>query len=122
MAAPARPPGVLKSRPLTDLRPQLLKIIDEKSWRNEGVSFAEADGLLFLCPVCFDACGGSVGCHSIICWQPHVPQTITPIPGRWAFQGTSLEDLTLVAGSSSIHLTGPGCGAHFYIRNGRIEP
>lgn len=79
-----------------------------------------SDGLQFLCPVCFKANSGAVGTHSIICWQPHVPQTVTPGPGRWKFKGTSFHDLTLVAGSSSIFLTGPGCGAHFFIKNGEI--
>ncbi len=106
--------------PLADLEPAFLKLIDEKSWQHEGVSFTEADGIFFLCPVCFDACQGKVGCHAVVCWQPHVSQETPPTPGRWSFEGTGLHDLTLVAGSSSIHLTGPGCGAHFYIRNGRI--
>lgn len=80
-----------------------------------------ADGLILLCPKCFEAKSGKVGTHSIICWQPHVPQTMHPKPGRWAFEGSSLDDLTLVAGSSSILLTS-GCGAHFWIRNGHAVP
>jgi len=42
-----------------------------------------------------------------------------PIPGRWEFIGTSFENLSLVAGSSSIQLTS-GCMAHFTITNGDI--
>lgn len=81
----------------------------------------EADGLSFLCPVCFIANAGPVGTHSIMCWRPRISQDVSPKPGRWEFEGTGLDDLTLVAGSSSILLTGPGCGAHFYIRNGEIQ-
>ena len=80
---------------------------------------AEADGVTFLCPVCFVANGGSVGTHSVCCWRPRVPQTVKPVPGRWEFQGTGIDDLTLVAGSSSVLLQGP-CGAHFFVRNGAI--
>jgi hypothetical protein len=44
---------------------------------------------------------------------------MSPTPGRWDFQGTGLQDLTLVAGSSSVLLTG-GCRAHFFVRDGEI--
>lgn len=80
----------------------------------------DADGVLFLCPRCFKANGGSVGTHAVLCWRPRVPADVDPKPGRWEFQGTGLDDLTLVAGSSSILLLG-GCGAHFFIRGGAIE-
>jgi hypothetical protein len=74
----------------------------------------------------------NIGVHGVICWQPHVPQTMPPVPGRWKFMGTGYNDLTLVAGSSSILLTctckpKPGeppckcCKAHFFIKNGNIE-
>lgn len=82
-------------------------------------SFAEADGVHFLCPKCFEANRGPVGTHSVICWRPRVPADVSPKPGRWEFHGTSLDDLTLVAGSSSVLLLG-GCAAHFFVRNGRI--
>jgi hypothetical protein len=55
----------------------------------------------------------------VLCWQPHVPQTIHPIPGRWRFVGTGYDDLSLVAGSSSIALKS-GCKAHFFVRDGNI--
>lgn len=104
---------------LLELNPEFLKRTGDDTFERTA-SIAEADGLLFLCPVCFRANAGSVGTHSVICWQPKVPAHITPGPGRWNFEGTGLADLTLVAGSSSILLSGPGCGAHFFIRNGEI--
>jgi len=82
-------------------------------------TFTEADGVGFLCPVCFEENGGPVGTHAVICWRPHVPSHVDPKPGRWEFAGTTLDDLTLVAGSSSVLLRG-GCGAHFFVRSGRI--
>jgi hypothetical protein len=103
---------------LLELEPHFLKRHDDRSWsRIESID--DADGLLFLCPVCFLKNHGSVGTHSIICWQPHVPQTTKPVPGRWTFKGTSLQDLSLVAKSSSIALQG-GCQAHFFIQKGQI--
>lgn len=80
----------------------------------------EADGLFFLCPKCFMANSGPVGTHRVLCWRPRVPPDVDPKPGRWEFQGTGFDDLTLVAQSSSILLVG-GCGAHFFIERGEIR-
>src|SRR5882762_3612372 len=106
---------------LSELEPQFLKFDPEHPDTFGFVDqIDEADGISFLCPVCFVANSGSVGTHSIMCWQPRVPQTVYPVPGRWNFSGTGYGDLTLTAGSSSIKLDGPGCGAHFSIKNGEI--
>lgn len=110
---------------LRELEPEFLKITGEDTFRHykeDGslYSLSEADGVLFLCPVCFKTNSGPIGTHSVICWQPHVPQNIGPVPGRWSFSGTGLNDLTLTAGSSSILLMG-GCNAHFFITNGEIK-
>lgn len=84
-------------------------------------AIAGAHGVMFVCPKCYVSCGGRAGAHSIICWTPAVPQTVSPQPGRWAMQGTGYNDLTLVAGSSSVLLLGPGgCQAHFFVRDGRV--
>jgi hypothetical protein len=97
-----------------------------QGWQ-EGVPFSEAEGVQFLCPVCIVKNAGPIGTHSVVCWRPTVGQDWKPVPGRWDFQGTGLEDLTLVAGSSSIRLTCECkqqpcscCKAHFFIRNGAI--
>lgn len=104
---------------LTELYPQFLKRIDDNSFRQVDV-IDDADGILFKCPLCFENNNRSiVGVHSIICWQPHVPQTTTPIPGRWNLLGTGYDDLTLQAGSSSILLTS-GCQWHGFINNGVV--
>lgn len=105
---------------LVDLKPEFLKLqVDLKGWLRTQ-ELIEADGIVFLCPKCFTLNGGPVGTHSVICWQPHVPQEIGPKPGRWKFHGTGFADLSLVAGSSSVLLMG-GCNAHFFVREGRIE-
>lgn len=114
--------------PLHELDPWFIVWTDDTHWRHlkddvkTRYTIEEADGLQFDCPLCYVNNGwSSIGVHSIICWEPNVPQTTSPNPGRWTMTGTSLDDLTLVAGSSSIHLTGEGCGAHFHIRNGQCE-
>lgn len=82
----------------------------------------KADGIFFLCPVCFQKNNySSVGVHGIICWRPHVEQhPRLSGPGRWEFNGNSMETLSLIAGSSSISLSN-GCRAHFFVKNGNIE-
>ena len=106
---------------LCELEPQFLKRTDDTHFSNVDL-LAEADGIIFLCPVCFASNKGPVGTHSIICWRPIVPQTTSPTPGRWEFQGSGYGDLTLVAGSSSVSLQGAPCKAHFFIKGGEIIP
>lgn len=105
---------------LTELEPKFLKLCDpEGKSFDTRAGFQDNDGLWLLCPVCFKANSGPVGTHGIICWKPHVPQTIQPTPGRWSQTGSGFDDLTLVAASSSVLVIG-GCNAHFFIRNGEI--
>lgn len=112
--------GVMR---LTELEPRFMAFDAEK---NDGSAtfvddILDADGIMFVCPLCLKSNGmGRAGVHSVICWEPSVPPHINPKPGRWNFSGTGYGDLTLTAGSSSILLTGPGCGAHFFITNGEI--
>jgi hypothetical protein len=104
---------------LTELEPQFLRFGAGTYAHADAI--ADADGIVFLCPKCFAANGGSIGTHSIICWQPgRVPDDARPGPGRWNFLGTGLDDLTLRAGSSSILLEG-GCNWHGYIENGETR-
>ena len=105
---------------LTDLDASLRKLTStDRCTHSEIQDVASADGVLFQCPKCFVALGGAVGCHYVLCWSPKVPDDVVPKPGRWNLVGTSLADLTLVAGSSSVLLVG-GCAAHFFVRNGEI--
>lgn len=105
---------------LSELRPEFLKHESPTSFRFVD-NIKEADGIMFACPVCYKEKGNTlVGVHRIICWQPHISQETSPKPGRWYFDGTSLDDITLRNGSSSILLEGAGCKAHFFIRNGEI--
>lgn len=105
---------------LKALEPQLLKCVS--FYRSRFVErVEEADGIMFVCPKCLEANGGDRrGVHSIICWEPNVPLTRSPGPGRWSLVGTSLDDLSLVAGSSSIWLTS-GCCWHGYVQRGEVR-
>lgn len=106
---------------LADLEASFLKRTSDDAWQT-GVPFAEADGVMFLCPVCFKANGGPVGTHSMICWfVGKVPDSTDPRPGRWIPSGAGLADLTFIGpAAASVLLTG-GCGAHFFVRNGEIR-
>ena len=99
-----------------------LRDLDASFLRHEGnffqrvATFAEAHGVVFLCPKCFGENGGAVGTHSVICWRPdRVPLDAVPGPGRWFMSGTSLDDLSL---HPSVNLTGAGCKWHGWVKNG----
>lgn len=88
-------------------------------------TLAEAQGIFMLCPRCLKDKGTNIGVHSILMWRANcgVPEEQTPGPGRWAFSGSGLDDLTLagVNGHSDSIFIGPGgCEAHFYIRQGQV--
>jgi hypothetical protein len=106
---------------LIDLEPEFLKKTGEATHNRIVKDISEADGICFLCPKCYrENLGTDKGVHSIICWQPHIPESpLIAGPGRWRFEGTGYEDLTLVNGSSSVALKG-GCNAHFWVRDGKI--
>lgn len=108
---------------LRDLEPTFVKIIEPGRRYRVDVSIDEADGVQFLCPLCYETNGGPVGTHGVLCWRPRVPLSEFPGPGRWEFTGTGFDNLSLVAGSSSVLLGGNGgCHAHFHVTNGRVTP
>ncbi len=106
---------------LSRLAPELVRTeLGSTSFRAVA-TLGEANGLFLLCPKCWLAEGeSSLGVHHVLLWTPEVPlgQGWSG-PGRWEFLGSSLEDLTLRAGSSSVLLQG-GCGAHFFITEGEV--
>jgi hypothetical protein len=107
---------------LLELKPSFLKWKDDSHYEQMDTAVG-ADGIEFLCPVCFRKNGGEAGTHMIICWAPNVPQTTTPKPGRWNLVGSGYDDLTLVNGSSSVLVRGePGKPDHWhgFVRNGQV--
>lgn len=107
---------------LRQLEAKLIKVIDEYSHKPVD-TVAEADGVSFLCPVCFAANGNSkIGTHTGICWfRGRVSDSRMPGPGRWNPTGTIIDDLSFVGpGPKSVQIIG-GCNAHFHVTNGQIE-
>ena len=103
--------------PLRELEAVFLKVVDETHMQ-EVATLSEADGVRFACPKCYADAGRSlVGVHGVLCWAPRVPQSMPPTPGRWNLVGTNIDDLSLVAGSSSIQITS-GCMWHGFVQNG----
>jgi hypothetical protein len=107
---------------LTELEPRFLRRVEEEGsiYHRDVVSIGEAEGVMFLCPKCFQANGERIATHFVICWSPKVPPEAVPGPGRWELVGTGFADLTLRAGSSSVQLLG-GCNWHGFITNGDVS-
>jgi hypothetical protein len=102
---------------LTDLDPQFLQVEtpgDRTVFRHVD-SLEEADGIRFLCPLCFKNSGKREGVHGVMCFKPGVKGVVTG-PGRWTMAGTDYSDLTL---SPSVLLLS-GCGWHGFITSGSI--
>lgn len=107
--------------PLRTLEAEFLRWDGDPSTYWSGQPRTVANGVSFLCPACFTANHGPVGTHLVVCWEPSVPLPPDgphPGPGRWTLNGSGIDDLTLVAGSSSIRLT-DGCMWHGWVRDGK---
>ena len=81
------------------------------------ISLTQAQGVMFLCPVCFVKNGGPVGTESVLCYfrDRGVPDDAVPGPGRWNVTGTGFDNLTL---SPSVNVDKGHW--HGFIRNGEI--
>ena len=108
---------------LRELEAVFMKRIDD-THRQEVDAIAAADGLMFMCPKCYEANGGPVGTHQVMCWfEGKVPDTEVPGPGRWtpAPPDATIDNLSFVPSatkSCSVMLTG-GCQWHGMVTNGR---
>jgi hypothetical protein len=105
---------------LRELEGVFMKRLDA-SWQ-EMDTLEGADGLKFLCPLCYHKNGGPVGTHVVICWfVGRVPDDETPGPGRWTPRGTGLDDLTFVPSegrTQSVLITGHW---HGYVTDGGVH-
>lgn len=133
---------------LTELEPRFVRHASEPAWGlfNENgktvgrwhmqqlivtvPNLAEAQGVMFLCPKCFQTNGGKAGTHRVVCWSRSrgVPEHVAPSPGRWNLDGTDMHDLTLNGdqpgdkprdGARSVLLTS-GCEWHGFVTNGEV--
>lgn len=89
-------------------------------------TLSEADGIEFLCPLCFEKNGGAVGTHIVICWfVGKVRDDVSPKPGRWTPQGTGIDDLRFIPGDPpravSVLLTA-GCNWHGFVGGYNVTP
>lgn len=88
-------------------------------------TLAEADGLIFLCPLCFAKNGGAVGTHGVAIPFPNAPdgQYIRGRDGstpKWrVVGGSTLDDLQL---APSIQLLGDGCNWHGFVGSSGVPP
>ena len=102
---------------LEDLEGEFIRLVPEGPQTSFEVvpSLAKADGVSFLCPLCYARNGGSRGTHSVLCWFDNrsLPAHLLPRP-RWLATGRDLETLTL---SPSVHLAGT-CEWHGWVRSG----
>ena len=95
---------------LTDLEPELWRVVEPGARAHDVASMDDAQGLYFNCPKC--------GNHGVLVWfrDRGVPADEVPGPARWSVSGAGLNDLTL---SPSILLTS-GCGWHGFVVNGEV--
>lgn len=103
---------------LADLQPRFLVYREDGPhvFHDQVDSLEEAIGIEMHCPKCVNGNG-----HRITCWTPLAPAGAAPGPGRWRFEGTGVEDLSLVGSiESSVHLLG-GCQAHFFVERGMVR-
>lgn len=129
---------------LRDLDAEFVGEYAETTRRLLGVNVVDGvQGINFQCPKCAQTCDdGGVepdaawcaaklegrsfvrGAHYVLCWftnpvnAPRVPDSADPKPGRWPFEGTSIDDVTL---TGSVFLTEPRCGWHGHITNGEAS-
>jgi hypothetical protein len=102
---------------LVELDAELVRNISARYIGREA-SRAEADGLMFLCPLCFTKNGGARGTHRVLCWfVGRVPDDLKPGPGRWTLSGAGLADFSLTP-SVDLSITKGGCQWHGFVTNG----
>jgi hypothetical protein len=115
---------------LTELEPEFVRyetrtdVAGPREYTIPVTTIGEAQGVEFLCPVCFVKNGGAVGTHW--CGVTFAGRGATDDqgshnregkPSRWQVSGTDFTDLTL---QPSIDLT-PACSWHGFITNGEIR-
>jgi len=107
---------------LSDLEPELITYAENGSL-SEVASLAEAQGILYLCPLCYAKNGGAIGTHRVNTTfdARGVPDHLGShseegAPTRWVIaSGSGFHDLTL---TPSIWLKGSVCGWHGFITFG----
>jgi hypothetical protein len=107
---------------LRELNGEFVKRIDART-RRVVKTLKSADGVQYLCPVCYEKNGGKVGTHWILHWFTGrgVLDGETPGPDRWNVvpPSTGLDDLTFgPPGAYSLGITNHW---HGYMENGTVR-
>lgn len=121
---------------LTELEPQFVRYENGPNPSGEGESefrhyvenIDEAQGVWFLCPVCFKHNGGAVGTHLIEASfadrgvkDNQGSHNREGQPSRWSVRGIGYGDLTLLP-SILIDAAPPACsGWHGFVTNGEVS-
>lgn len=121
---------------LTELEPQFERYESRPSepggspceYLRHVETLADAQGIVFLCPVCFTKNGGAVGTHGIEVsfadrgvLDHQGSHNKEGKPSRWAAAGTGYADLTLLP-SILCDPAKPACdGWHGFITNGEVK-
>ena len=101
-----------------ELDGQLLALEDDNTFRHVD-TVAEADGIRFLCPKCFQENNGPIGTHSIVIFFSKCPKA-QQLMGHsgWNAAGRDLSDLTFTGPGAASVLLKTGCKYHGFIKNG----
>lgn len=108
---------------LRDLQPHFVRYAtrDDGEYSVPTLTSVDAQGIVFLCPLCFERNGGPMGTHSIAVTfegrgaADNQGSTGTDgKPTRWSVEGLGFDDLTL---KPSIQVVG-GCGWHGFVKDG----
>lgn len=108
---------------LTDLEPEFIRY--DGTSVPKALDFNNAQGIWFLCPLCFQKNNGPIGTHMVeVSFEGRgvLPEQGSHNdegqPSRWNVSGTGYSDLTL---SPSVWLKGEGCGWHGHVHNGEVS-
>lgn len=103
---------------LTSVHRAVIHAGDEDYFPVTKIDQPRAQGVAFLCPVCFVKNNGPVGTEQVVCWfkDRGVPDDALPGPGRWTATGTSFADLTL---SPSVNVDNGHW--HGFIQGGEVK-
>ena len=100
-----------------------IAIVGPREHRIDVDTLAEAQGIRFLCPLCFKKNCGVVGTHGVdVSFSGRgVPDgagshNAAGLPSRWGVTGASFEDLTMTPS-----ILTSGCGWHGFVNNGEIS-
>jgi hypothetical protein len=103
--------------PLEQLEAKFL-IVKTTHHYHETDDFTQAQGIKFLCPLCYRRNNGPEGTHTIQVFfaERNVPASLVPRSGGWKATGSGYHDLTI---TPSIAVRCSDCEWHGFVTNGK---